>query len=91
MFCRSSVARADICPKIGRPRLQHTKGLGAKIREQYGYEIKSTTYLYAEEALYLIEIVMHIILCLYNYYNIVLRSYFSDLQTYLIGKVRAVS
>lgn len=51
------VARAEICPKIHRARLMGTKGIAAKIREQYGYEISNTTFLYAEEALYLLEIV----------------------------------
>jgi len=47
------------------------KGVGSRIREQYGYEISNTTYLYAEEALYLVEIVsfvfelIHFLLVLY--------------------------
>jgi hypothetical protein len=51
------VARAEICPKIHRARIMGTKGIAAKVSEQYGYEISNTTFLYAEEALYLLEIV----------------------------------
>ncbi len=51
------MARAEICPKIKRARLMITKGVAAKIREQYGYEISNTTFLHAEETVYLIELV----------------------------------
>lgn len=52
------MARAEICPKIKRARLMSTKGVAAKIMEQYGYDISNTTFLYAEETIYLLELVI---------------------------------
>ncbi|XP_035709053.1 uncharacterized protein LOC110842062 isoform X3 [Folsomia candida] len=52
----SVMARAEICPKIKRARLMSTKGVAAKIMEQYGYDISNTTFLYAEETIYLLEL-----------------------------------
>lgn len=45
---------ADICLERNRPRLLISK---QNVKESYGYEIDGITYLWAEEALFLMEVV----------------------------------